>query len=264
MNKTDYDKSGLSAEQIKTLIESEARYKALISGFPDLLFLFSEDGDILDVHAEDESLLVKKPAELLGKNIRSLLPQDLVELAMHAIGEVRKKGTIYTYEYELSVGHSRYFESRFIACGADKYLNIVRDITIKKLAQQKVIESEVKYKALLEANPDLMFLLSEEGVFLDYYAAENTHLYAPPDVFLNKNIRDVLPEELANLTLNSIKAVKETGQIQTYEYQLTFDEPRYFEARMVACGNNEYLSIVREFTDKKKAEEQLRASEETY
>ena len=42
-----------------------------------------------------------------------------------------------------------------------------------------------------------MFLLTLDGVYLDYHARDPKDLLVPPEEFLGKNMRDVLPPTLA-------------------------------------------------------------------
>src|SRR5207253_5382074 len=61
----------------------------------------------------------------------------------------------------------------------------------------------------------------------------------------------------------AIRRALNEGGIQTYEYELPLDgEPRFYEGRVVASGENEVVTIVREITDRKRQEEELRMSEQ--
>jgi hypothetical protein len=52
--------------------------------------------------------------------------------------------------------------------------------------------------AMLRALPDMMFLLSCDGVYLDYHARDPNDLFAPPSSFLGRNMREVFPPDLAS------------------------------------------------------------------
>ena len=53
--------------------------------------------------------------------------------------------------------------------------------------------TEARNSAILRALPDLMFLQTTDGVYVDYHASDPGQLLRPPEQFLGKNMRDVLP-----------------------------------------------------------------------
>jgi len=126
----------------KALIESEARYKALLVANPDIMFLFNGQGDVIACKSPDQSLMLKSPTEIIGVNLKELVSKRLYDLAMLAIAKVKQTGEPYSYEYELSVGNAEYFESRFVSCGDDLFLNIVRDITDRKKITEELIRAK--------------------------------------------------------------------------------------------------------------------------
>ncbi len=141
-------------------------------------------------------------------------------------------------------------------------------VTARGEVQRQTAElrtSESRNRALLENIPDLIFRLSGEGVFLDYHSAVESRFYVQPQEFLGKTIRDVLPPGIAEVTVSKIKKVLETNEIQMFEYQLPVDgELRDFEARYTASGTDEVTAIIRDTTNTKKAERELRESEKRY
>src|SRR5689334_12508813 len=58
-------------------------------------------------------------------------------------------------------------------------------------------EAQSKSQAILRALPDLMFRISPQGVYLDYHAGDERKLLLPPDAFLGKTVREVMPPDLA-------------------------------------------------------------------
>ncbi len=94
---------------------------------------------------------------------------------------------------------------------------------------------------------------------------QDDHLVAPPSAFLGKHMRDVLPADLSETFQASIERVVQTGESITHDYQLVIQgQLRHFEARMVKCGATEVLSVVRDVTDRIRAEAALRQSEANY
>lgn len=128
--------------------------------------------------------------------------------------------------------------------------------------------SEAKNQALLEAIPDLMLRLRQDGTYLDVRIAKDPTQEHPfsPSGLLGKNLREVLPDEIAEQTLQASHRARQTGRAQILEYQLPLtqsghEQPqlRDFEARLVASGKDEVLAIVRDITERKRYETQIEA-----
>jgi two-component system NarL family sensor kinase len=119
-------------------------------------------------------------------------------------------------------------------------------------------ESEAKNRAILEALPDMMFLLDENGTYLDWHAKDRRDLFVPPEMFLGKNMRDVLPRDLSHKLCDRFQQVSFTGEPATVEYSMSIgNRLKFFETRIVKCGDGKLLSIARNVTEKKQAELQL-------
>lgn len=137
---------------------------------------------------------------------------------------------------------------------------VTLDITEKKFAEVARLESEERNRAILRAIPDLIFVQTRDGVYLDYHVKNSDDLFLPPEVFLGRNMRDILPEQLAD-TFSACFERAEMGDPQVVEYALGINgSERWFEARIVLSGGN-ILSVVREVTSRRKIEDALRQNE---
>ena len=115
--------------------------------------------------------------------------------------------------------------------------------------------SEERNRAILRAIPDWMFVLSKDGIFLDCHVKNVEDLLAPPEAFLGKSIYDVLPPWLADAHMRLFDRAMCSNEAETLEYSLELrDERRYYEACIVRHDSDKFLSIVRDTTDRKRAE----------
>ncbi|WP_442939758.1 sensor histidine kinase [Nostoc sp.] len=128
------------------------------------------------------------------------------------------------------------------------------DITDRKLAEEKLLESEARYKAILDAIPDLMFRISRDGEYLDL-KSEEVNLTLTREEIVGKHVQELLPSDVATISLEAIAKTLDSGTLQTCEYQLpTPLGVRDYEARLVVSGQDEVLAIVRDITDRKQGE----------
>ena len=124
-------------------------------------------------------------------------------------------------------------------------------------------ESSERNKALLSAIPDMVFLMSNDGIYLDYHARDPEQLLLRPDMFLGKNVRDVLPPHLADGVTQCLAKSSSTEEPQIFEYSLEMgDEQRHYEARLIAMEDDKTLSIVRDVTDRQRASLALKDSQQ--
>lgn len=147
---------------------------------------------------------------------------------------------------------------------AASLIDAVHETRRRLRAEESLRRSEERNQALLRAIPDMMFLLDERGVFLDYSCAAPERLLAPPHQFLGQSIRDVLPAAVAERTLATMREVSRTGQVASFEYDLSVQgASRQFEARVSACGGD-YFVIVRDITEERQVEIALRESDDRF
>ncbi len=116
-----------------------------------------------------------------------------------------------------------------------------------------------RYRALLRAMPDLMFRISREGRYLGYSAASERDLLVKQVEGLT--VWDRLPADLAERVMEAGRAALEQKDVPVIEYTLDFpDEVRHYEGRFAASGDEEFLMIVREITERKRQQQELEAS----
>ena len=142
--------------------------------------------------------------------------------------------------------------------GQPASLNFVSDITARKQAEDALIESEKHANALIGAFPDLMFIINQQGIFIDY-RADIQDLYVQTEAIIGKRIRDIMPATFADLIEEKVNRTLQNGVMQIFEYQLDMPSRGIadYEARMVPYGNDQVVAVVRDVTERKKAEKEV-------
>jgi diguanylate cyclase (GGDEF)-like protein/PAS domain S-box-containing protein len=117
---------------------------------------------------------------------------------------------------------------------------------------------EAKNLALLDAIPDLMFRISKQGIILECKQSKELQLFLNPQELIGKKLDAVLPKDVALKATYYVEQALQSGGTQYFEYQVTSNNtPYYYEARIVVSGKDEVLAIVRDISERKKAEQQI-------
>ncbi|WP_045210863.1 PAS domain-containing sensor histidine kinase [Desulfonatronovibrio magnus] len=127
----------------------------------------------------------------------------------------------------------------------------------RKKDQASLVLKESRYKNLLGALPDIIFLLDDNGKFIDFFGKEHP-LIAEQAFFLGRTVHQVLPTEIAEIAMTQIETISITGATPPFFYEIPLgNELKHYESRMAPCGPKHYLAIIRDITDIKNAEEEL-------
>ena len=145
------------------LKKSEAKNRALLDAIPDAIFLLDKEGNFLDYRTPNSSILYA-PAELfMGKNIHSIMPQDLVELTMNNLGLARQSGKMQVFEYQLPTnGEIKHFEARINLCEGGDFLALVRDVTERKRSDEMLWKAKEEAEAAAKAKSEFLANMSHE------------------------------------------------------------------------------------------------------
>ncbi|RMF64901.1 MAG: diguanylate cyclase [Cyanobacteria bacterium J069] len=160
-------------------------------------------------------------------------------------------------------------------------VEVFQDITLRHQTEQTLVNQnntlraeiaqqaealhrcQLETQALLTAIPDLIFRVNAKGVYLEYLKTNHLIDLVQPEVNpVGLHIAQLLPPEVAQIKLRYLEQALATQQIQTYEQHFWFgDRLQHEEVRIVPCGESEALTMIRDMTGHKTAEDALRQSE---
>lgn len=145
--------------------------------------------------------------------------------------------------------------AQLLLLNGDQYiLSSIADISERKRIEEALQESEARHRALLRAVPDLILRQNRDGIYLDYHAGDPSLMAMPPEQFLGRNICEIFPPEDAERFLQWNEEAVATGREVIREYMLKAgSEARHFEARIVASGPDEVVTLIRDITELKQA-----------
>ena len=161
----------------EALRESEERLRAVVETAVDGIMTIDEQGIIESANPAVERIFQHSVAELIGRNIKVLMPEphqqehddylrryrDTGEKKIIGIGrEVmgrRKDGSLFPVE--LSISESRLPGRRF-------FTGILRDITARKQAEAALRDSEAQFHQIANGLPQIVWTARPDG-YIDYY-----------------------------------------------------------------------------------------------
>lgn len=232
------------------LKQSEEKLRILFESLPEGILVTDLDGNIMQVNRAYLRIFGYTDRVILcGKNIHEIFESAGDRIIVELFSLAVKNGCSGIAGYELHRDETAYIDLQALMIsdedGAPQgFLILADDVTEWKRAEKALRESEARNRALVEAIPDIMFRMSNDGVYLDK--------------MLGTKINEVFPPEVAAGAVRHIAEAVKTREIQIYEYPVTVSmEDRYYEARFVAIEDDEVLIIIRNTTEKRRALDEI-------
>jgi PAS domain S-box-containing protein len=139
------------------------------------------------------------------------------------------------------------------------------DITEQKKAEQELKESDQRYRAILDLSPDGIHILDKGILVYANKAFARMLNYSDPEGLIGKHIRDVAPSSGLNEDQDEKidKELKKNQMPPVFEMSLIkqgggFVDAEIYSTKIVLGGKEILLNVVRDISDRKKAEAQLR------
>jgi PAS domain S-box-containing protein len=184
--------------------------------------------------------------------------------AKSALGIPVKAGTTTFVLIFMSIrGHRKWPKNlvRRLQLVAEIFASAVGRLRIER----SLSTSESRTKAILRAFPDLIFVLSQDGIFLESHCTSRADLLMPPEEFIGRAMEDVLPAEMAKIFRTAFERASETHEVVEVDYALTIGgDQRYFEARLVRRDDSAMVAVVHNVTERHQAASKLRDSEQQF
>jgi PAS domain S-box-containing protein len=131
-------------ESRQELIQSENRLRTLIENIPDTLFIYDNEGYILDFKIKIAQSEMDPNMELIGKNLFEFNSLNVAEseIMVQGFKKASKTREIQTVELKSSfTGEMKYYEVRFFPLDEDKVMSISHDVTVQRIWEKGLLEA---------------------------------------------------------------------------------------------------------------------------
>ena len=251
----------LEAEE--ALLKSEEKYRTIYENTGTAMVIVDPDGMITSVNMNSEDLTGYTSEEIVGRMHWSdfVHPDDRNMVADKRRLRMESDGTgHYDYEFRLirkdhSVRNVRVRTGTIPnTCGTG--VISLSDVTSLIDYQKQLNHSLEKTRAILDAIPDLMFVLTADGRYRDFYARDEEMLAFPPEEMDRRSIFDIgLPGKTSEEIIGAIAETIRSETVQHVEYQIDLPDGRHFyEAGMSPFEPDSVLVLCRDVTARKHAE----------
>jgi diguanylate cyclase (GGDEF)-like protein/PAS domain S-box-containing protein len=200
------------------LRQRESYQRALLDNFPFMVWLKDTDSRLLAVNQSFAQACGYPSADLIaGKYDSDVWPADLAAQYRIDDQQVLASNTAKNSEEPIEINGERiWFETYKSPLNVEgKVIGTVgfaRDITERKQAEKKILESEKKYKSLFSVANSAIFLAdAESGVIIDCNPSAETLLGKPKAEIIGLHQTQLHPPDKAELYRQLFKAHVETG-----------------------------------------------------
>jgi PAS domain S-box-containing protein/putative nucleotidyltransferase with HDIG domain len=270
------------AKQKKTetdLRESERKYRTLITQSPDGIFVVDLNGNFLAVNRILYESLKYSEKELLSMSIWDIVPEQYVDQHKKRMvdiltGKAPNEAAEYIVggkdgnQYCVEILSAPYYEGEKLI----GFQGIARDITERKQAEEALRQSEVRYRTVLEQMDEAYYEVDLNGNFTFFNDATCRQLGYSREGLMGMNYRVYTSKDDVQRVYEIFNQVYRTGKPNTGfpVSRIRKDGARIFTENSAFPLRNEggkiigFRGVVRDTTERKRAEELLRASEEKY
>ena len=150
----------------------------------------------------------------------------------------------------------RWFKVHVLKPEYNKFYLVFEDITAMKKKLAELEANKKRYKVLLEAIPDIFFVIDKDGTYEDFVIKESDLLKIEDTNIIGSNIYNVgFPDNMADKIYSCIQSSLKNNSIETIEYSLnTHNGTFLFEMRLAKLNTHSVISIARDITKRKTAE----------
>lgn len=263
------------------LKESEEKYHQLFNKAPYSIGLFDLKGNLVDCNNATSNLLTTRTLkDYIGKNYRKFWTyhekdKPLITLFDNIFTEIIKTRKTLNFEFPIhrTMGGIiwSYATASMIKIGKEEFIQIIlMDISAQKDAQQKLKESEEKYRNLVENAHEGVWAVDENDITIFVNPKICEMLGYTRDEIMGKSLYFFLEDQMIEL-IRGYRERREKGLKDTYELEFIKKDGTILSTSINAApiinengGFKGSFAFINDITNRKIAEQKLKESEERY
>ena len=257
-----------------SLKKSEERFRSLVMNSSDMITVFAPDGARLYTSPSIERVLGHKPEDMVGGSAFDLVhPDDAPRVREEFARLTRTPGTGQPFEFRLrhADGSWRVFESIGANLLDDPSVGGLvfnaRDVTDRKRAEEALKESEERYRRLVELSPNMIVVHGGGEVLFANTAGAELFGAASAEELIGKPVMDFVHPDYQEIVRARIAQTEQKGErADLIEEKFLRLDGRAVDVEVTSTpivyrDEAATLTVIRDITGRKRAEEGLRRRE---
>jgi PAS domain S-box-containing protein len=197
---------GVRRDAEKHLAQMEGRYRGLLEAAPDAMVVVNQGGEIVLLNVQAEKQFGYTRDELVGQKVKNIIRQGFAERliadgtrsAAEALAQQigtgielvgrREDGSEFPIEIMLSPLESP--EGILVTAA-------IRNISVRKDAEKHLAQMESRYRGLLEAAPDAMVVVNQDGEIVLLNVQGEKQFGYRRDELVGQKVKNIIPEGFA-------------------------------------------------------------------
>jgi|GEM_PF-1515701 len=256
------------------LRKSEEKYRAIFNSFYDIYYRSDMEGKLTAISPSVKYHGGYEPDELIGRQVTDFYPNPAQRDEL--LSRLREKGAVNDFEIKMLARDGSILDiwvSTHFVYDQDRrpvaVEGVLRNITDRKIAEEELRKSEEKYRSILESFYDVYYSADMDGIVTAISSSVQAQTGYTPEEIVGRPAIDFYPDSSEREEL--LKRLRETGAVDGYEIQMVSKDGSIFDVlvstHFVFNDRREPVGVegvLRNITERKHAEEELRESEKKY
>lgn len=179
--------------------------------------------------------------------IFNLIFKNKFDLNKIILSGLKKQQEFYAANFD------RWYSIHVLQPEYNRFFLIFEDISKTKSKIAELEANKQHYKVLLEAIPDMLFVIDKDGTYEDFVIKENDLFKIEDTNIVGSSIFEVgFPDNLANKMYSCIQNSIKTNSVETIEYSMNTPNGTFlFEMRLAKLNSHAVICVARDITKRK-------------